>query len=498
MNIPTIPGSSRVQSPELGVQRSAGPELQAIEAQNQAIQTGLGVVQEYEQRKQKAEDMAAFNQASITTRQTTAAFRDSLHHNPNDKDWVANWQDVAQKTRDDIMADPTLRGTAKQRMALTLDQWQGDTTTEFTTAADVAGSQRRKRTGLLAADVALKDGNEPAASAAVDSLVQTGDMWQEEAAHLKTTFRETIQKNQVETGIGANPMATLNDLEAGKWPNLQPTTRTTLIRQAREQWHVQQMEAYQTVTEGIDNGVIYTKDQLNQLVAAGNLKATSVDTMLRRQAGQTKWDDIPKFAANTIAAVNAIPDGLPADIRRTKVLEIVTSKDYLSLPEAARSEVNKMLNDPIRAERPVASEIFRRAEDEHKAGLFLPWHQKTSSTWFGLGPDETTTKPSENAGPSWINKATPEERADESKAYARYLTKMRDYFRQKPDSTDEEAEAYSANLKKPHIMAAVAANLTAQPATTGTVRVKAKDGRIGTIPAANLAKALEAGYEEIK
>ena len=113
----------------------------------------------------------------------------------------------------------------------------------------------------------------------------------------------------------------------------------------------------------------------------------------------------------------------------------------------------------VKVDTPVQKEIFRRAEDSFKAGMFLPTQPVTTTHFFGKDTTEQVqaTKEDLTTASGAPNK---ELRDAQELNYSRYLSKMRQFFKDKPQATDEEAQIYSQGLMKPHAVEAVNQALT--------------------------------------
>ena len=119
--IPTIPGSARVPDTQIGVKRDVTPRLRALgEARqtvgkaNAAVQDAMGNVLEYEQRKQKAWEVAAFNNAATVTNKVTQGYASQLKQAKTEeaiKAIVPNWGKIASETKTNLLNNPDLNKT---------------------------------------------------------------------------------------------------------------------------------------------------------------------------------------------------------------------------------------------------------------------------------------------------------------------------------------------------------------------------------------------------
>lgn len=474
-NIPTIPGSARVQDQTIGVKANAGPALNRLAAERGvaqaaggAVQDTIGAVAEFEERKRRAEEVNAFNQASILTRKTTSTYRDSLRNNPNDQEWVANWQKTSQDTRDQILssAGSKLSAGAKAKMVQTLDNWQGETTTEFTTAADIAGSERRKRTGMLAADEALKDGNEQAATAAIDSIVRTGDMWKEEATTLKGTFRQTVETNQVLTGMATNPAMVYDQLrekdDKGNFANFpairDPAVRERLIRESNQRMNALQSQNLQDIVEQVGNApeAPPTEEELEAKVKTGDITARGANSI----RALVKKSNLDSAKDNSLVLAMQVHDH---DFTVDKNPD-VTAREFhdsiAALPIALQKPISDQLTNKLNAakkneqqvEKPVESYTYDWGKKMFSDGMFRGQVDvDTPKKFLGFTVGHETKKEDASTNPEWMKTAKAPEIAQARLNYAKWVDSMRSFFTSNPKATQSEAEEYSQKLLTPHV-----------------------------------------------
>ena len=209
-NIPTIPGTSPVQDIQIGTKMDSRYQQAAIGATADVFSSAMGVVQDYELRKQKAEEVAGFNQASIVLNKATADYQHGLK-TMKDQDIVPKWQEQAQKTKDELLQTTQgWSGPAKAKFSQTLDTWQNDSTIQFQVAGDHLASQRRKATAVAASNEFLQTGD-PAylenAKQAITSARDAGDMTPDEASMHIGALQKGLEMNQVQYGMEDDPFS---------------------------------------------------------------------------------------------------------------------------------------------------------------------------------------------------------------------------------------------------------------------------------------------------
>lgn len=272
-NIPTIPNSQRIQDQQIGVHVGARPGLQRLQAEKDvwnsatnAVVTGMDVVQDYEERKRRAEEVAAFNKASIVMNKATEDFTHKLRTIP-DQQVVPNWTAYSKQVADQALTASGLEGPAKTRLMQHLATWQSDSTINFQVAADMLGSQRRMSTAAAAAHEFLKSGD-PAtmdnAKAAVDAAVKAGDWTPEHAKLFTDQFPSVLQENQIRNGMEADPFNTLKDINAGKFKSVPSGPMATLRRQTQAAVARQQNAGRDDLSRRLDDGEIIDEAELKQ------------------------------------------------------------------------------------------------------------------------------------------------------------------------------------------------------------------------------------------
>lgn len=275
MPIPTIPGSARVQDPREGPKRNLEVEegrlsavRQAVGAADSAVQRGLDVIDQYEQRKRKAEEVYIFNRTSIALNKATSDYRHKMRAMP-DQEIVPTWTSTAAQTKADILGAPDVAKMgppAKAKLAQSLDSWAGESTAEFQTAADLMGHQRRTATATAAADEFLETGDPSLlknANASIDAAVRAGDITPDQAGRLTSKFPQRLATAQASTMAQHAPGDVLKRLSAGDWPEIKDEkVRNSIATAARGQQRTNFEALNQNVnplTGEVDEGTIKAK-----------------------------------------------------------------------------------------------------------------------------------------------------------------------------------------------------------------------------------------------
>lgn len=488
-NIPIIPGSERVQDQNIGVKVNPAAGEQRFAAQRQVLNAatkdlveGTNFVQDYEEKKQKAEEVATFNKASIVTNKTTEDFRHRLKTIP-DQEIVKNWEQYAGTVQNQIIqgAGSNLTPAAKQQLQLHLDTWKSEATTEFQVAADKLGSQRRQATARAAAEEFLKTGD-PAlmgnAKAAVDMATKAGDWTPEQAKKYTDQFPERVQVAQAVNGINANPYQTYRDLQDGKFEDIKnPQTRKELLTQANARMNSVQSQKLQEVVDQINTAVtpeaFPTSDQLEVMVKSGDITAKGANSARALMQKKNVTESQDKFNLLMMQA-----QGTDFTVEKNPEQTVREWKDEAAaLPSALQRRFAQFADNRLAQakkkgeaeEKPVEKIIYQQMnEDREKNGLTVPMVAEPGSThWYGS--DTPTTFSHVPGGLEGLRKMSDDEirekfgekatresvLRDEQQHYANQQAKMRDWFKANPAATEEQAQEYRMKIEKPYVSAAI-------------------------------------------
>lgn len=231
MAIPTIPGTSRVQDQQIGVQRNAQPRIQALSSlkqavgeANSAIGSMAGDVVDYEEKKRKAEETFAFNSSSLSFQKLHSDYLHNVKKMP-DEQIVPTWSETTATWKQQQMDKygEKLSPRAKRVFNMNLDSAIGESTAKFQVVADKLGSQRRLGAADANAEQFLKTGDPEMMAKAKASLalaVKCGDLTQEQMDQRVSQFPATLAYYQANNLIKTSPGKVLSKLQAGDWPEM--------------------------------------------------------------------------------------------------------------------------------------------------------------------------------------------------------------------------------------------------------------------------------------
>lgn len=467
-DIPTIPGSAFIDTQTIGTKIDPRHRLAVIGATADTISQGLEVVGEYEEKKQKAEEIAAFNNASIVLNKTTADYQHRLKTIP-DQQIVPQWSEIATKTKDGLLQGthgwtPASRAKFQQH----LDSWQSDSTIQFQVAGDHLASQRRKATATAAATEFLQSGDEtlmPNAVSAIHAAVDAGDMAPEEGKAMIAQFPRTLQENQIRNGMEADPVATLKDINEGHFKDVPPMAMATLKRQVTAAIARQQNDGRDDVLRRLDAGEPIEESELKMKEDAKVLSPAGAKS-IRARIAQKNLAEAKDDHAIQMMDVQDHDFTLDKDPDTTAQ----HMKDRAAaLPLTLRVSVNQAIDTRLKQakkagaaeERPVERDIFSRGKKDYADGLFqAPTQEDVIEEvphWWRPNEQKVVGQQTRQPKPDtqWETMATPQERATAALNYAKWQDKMRSFFKANPEAKSEEAEAYSQSILAPHVEAQV-------------------------------------------
>lgn len=291
MPITTIPGTAQVQDTQIGSKINVAPRLrelgqarQTFQEADSAVQSSLGIVDEYEQRKRKAEEAGFYNKSSIALLSATTTYRHGIKKMPDDQ-IVPNWTKASAAVKQTLTDDPDfakMSPKAQRTLKQHLDSWQADSTGEFQVAADRLGSQRRNATAVAAKAAFLKTGNpdmKKNATAALGAALKAGDMTKDQYDFEVKGMDEQLEKNQILNGIDNNAFSTLQGIKDGKYKNVSEMDLNTMRNQAERQVNFEQRTNSGDLTNAYAESGVPTPDKtLQDMKKAGKITGEYVKT----------------------------------------------------------------------------------------------------------------------------------------------------------------------------------------------------------------------------
>jgi hypothetical protein len=356
-NIPTIPGSARVQDQQIGAKRDVTPQLRAlgqlrqtVGAANNAVQEGMSAIVDYEEKKRKAEEAYVFNSSSLSFQKMHSDFLHNVKKTP-DEQIVPNWTEQTQTWKQQQLDQygSKLSPRATKIFNMNLDNAIGQSTAKFQVVADKLGSQRREGAAVANWNEFLKSGDPEMATKAMSSIKlaqAAGDITPEKVAYYQSQVQPVLQKNQILNGIDHDPYATLKDIDAGKFKSVPETELSTLRNTAEKQVnYLQRTTAGEAVNDYQTSGLPKSDKELADLKASGTVTGEFVKNykaMVARTDYHTAQDK-QALMLNRLRDMDLSDSDNPEkDVRQV-------TDEAASLPPQLQKEIHTLADSKLKA-----------------------------------------------------------------------------------------------------------------------------------------------------
>jgi len=356
-NIPTIPGSARVQDQQIGAKRDVTPQLRAlgqlrqtVGAANNAVQEGMSAIVDYEEKKRKAEEAYVFNSSSLSFQKMHSDFLHNVKKTP-DEQIVPNWTEQTQTWKQQQLDQygSKLSPRATKIFNMNLDNAIGQSTAKFQVVADKLGSQRREGAAVANWNEFLKSGDPEMATKAMSSIKlaqAAGDITPEKVAYYQSQVQPVLQKNQILNGIDHDPYATLKDIDAGKFKSVPETELSTLRNTAEKQVnYLQRTTAGEAVNDYQTSGLPKSDKELADLKASGKVTGEFVKNykaMVARTDYHTAQDE-QALMLNRLRDMDLSDSDNPEkDVRQV-------TDEAASLPPQLQKEIHTLADTKLKA-----------------------------------------------------------------------------------------------------------------------------------------------------
>jgi len=357
-NIPTIPGTQAVESPQLGVKIDPRAGLQANTAFGEAIETAANVVSAYEDKKQKLTDITLQNQASLTLRTATDNFRHEVATGKYSSDEIPKqWEQIRNSTFSQINENLTNASPeAKQAINYHMEMSGHEIGAEFQAAADslqikkaVASVRAIQDRGEMTGDRALL----VPAEAGYKQLVKQNVITQDEMDTNMVEMKQNVSRSEIKNGINNDDPLTVikayNDFNAKKiGTDVPPAERTTLLSQFRTRIKQNQIDQYRTLQEDHMNaGISYDDKHVKMLESQGLLRPRAASDYLKWQNGKVDTQEeaaTVKFLRDKIYDISNNPALSDRQVEDA-ITDLKATPQYGSLHPPFVSDLDKTLGD---------------------------------------------------------------------------------------------------------------------------------------------------------
>jgi len=512
--LPIVSGSE-VNTPTSGVRMDSSAFRNAALAPGRIAaaigQDVGGFFQEVSQKIQENQNARRVFDADLAMRKTKDDFTANLANMPDEGTWLPAYKAQVDSLRESTMASPHIGPDVRRILDQKFDVWEAATTSEVRTAALLKGAKETRESAIADATYAAHSGDIEGAMNTLNAAVENHAMTPGDVKKIAARFPSIAAQAQAETAIATNPIKA-PDLIKQFEGTIEPRVYVGVMAHAYEMRNKAQADNLNNFAQDLDNSPDGTIDPkvLQEAVKKKDITQRGMDGLLNRMKQKNQAE-----ARDTSQLLMA--DVLTADATTMKDPEAwakEVKEDAAELPSLYRNQVTRAVDAKLastkrkdaQAERPIETETYGRMRKDFEEGWELPGsREQVPDPKTGVLGFFQKTKPGEKIEPAteeqrsgWQRKAPKEIRDAANMHFAQQVHKMRDWFAANPKATPEEAETYRQSLMQPYVMEQVKQALTPPPPTPATVRVKSQAGKVGTIPAANLEKALAAGYTEEK
>lgn len=354
MPLQVVPGSE-VRSDYAGASMN-GSALLAVGGAKAAVGEGAqrvaDVLQEFSERKQAATNTADVVEAQAQMQKTQSAYQDDMTTNQDESTWVSGWQDQVKALKSTVL-NGNLAPVVRRHLENQFTTFEGTSTTQIATQANVRSIQRQKARLMTVADDNWKGGDFVQGKQAIDAMVSAGLVNPDEAVSILEKGREKVDMANVNRGIGLDPIATYDALgeqtEGGKWKNftaLDENQRESLKVEARRATSAVRADTVNDLVDRRNGGEIIQVDELQKLVDSRKLTATQMKWILQEQT-RAKGDpgNLPAFST-LLSDIDKYDKN--ADPTNEKFAELTGRR--MALPPEMREEAQRRLDGKLKVD----------------------------------------------------------------------------------------------------------------------------------------------------
>jgi hypothetical protein len=454
--IPTVPGSYRVNTPDAGVKMDFGTLNQPnVAAGNMGRAVGeVGrEVGGFALQLQQAKNFGVAADADRQMRQAAADFQASRVGRTDEENWGNEWKEKSDQLWSGLQDTLPIGPDLKKQLTVNFKNWQSANAIEVQTIANRQRINRAVDRIGLDADEAAKDGGPEAAahiSQVFDGAVHHQLMLPEVAEKMKRQYMGKVDRYAADRFIAANPIAGeehLMETDAkGKYvnfPHLDDNTRVTLAFQAHR---FAQMKMADTATgfftqrqaflnqdpgEGIPD---VNPDDVRQAVASGYMTASAAKAYLKPP--KPSFD--PKAAAELKQEIMSTDfttsQGKVAEFEYMAKIAGVAAGNTEAM-QRLKETLNRKLDPKSSLNSPDGKDAVEIINDSFKKGLYGEY-EKT------IPADDKDP----NAKPKTVT--DPKAYASAREIQQRNLDAVDEFLHKHPDATREETFKFLSSLNE--------------------------------------------------
>lgn len=315
MPIPTVSGSEIVSAPyaaaPLDVNALMAPG-RAMVGVAQSIGYAGQVIGEFAERKQRAINAAAEQDAMMQMEKGFDDYQIELSTQQDEEKWVEGWKKKSETLKSSLLSDPHISQAVKDHLTVALNTEAERSTQRIATQANTRLLQRQKARLMNVADYMFQRGDIERGDIAIEAMSEHGLIFPEQEFELKKDGHEKADFSAVNKGINVDPFTTIDQLDektpSGEWKNftnLDENRREGLKVEAIRRTAALRADTVQGIVDRRNQGEIISKDELQSLVDSRRLKPTEMRWVLQEQSRSGTDAGMAVAFAKALSAVDA-------------------------------------------------------------------------------------------------------------------------------------------------------------------------------------------------
>ena len=483
MALSIVSGSEQLSTPSSTVPLNPEPLRQAALAPGKLAaaigQDVGGLFQDVSQQVQDVRNTKKVFDADLKMRATKDQFMVDIVKDPNlasdPGTWVPEYQKRVKATEDSVLSQPDLAPVVKRHLNMMAAQWGAATTSEIRTHALNREVDDTKEAGFQVATAALSNGDGDTAAATYRLLNKQGVIGPQYTAALIRQIPAKVAEAQANANIASDPIHA-PDVVTKLKDKLPDKTYRTLLNVANEAQKRAQGENAEDLSSRVDDSPDHAIDP--KLLKAwrdnGKINANQyerinnrVDAYAKKAKADQSKQETDEFYLAMMDADNAPTDGKALQSWAARVKTDGLGWTNPALRQRLNEYVDRKVENVQKSGRAEDKPIETTILNEMRQGMQPYVNSITDPDDTAHYLDDDTFK--ERYGQD----ADRQQVADRFRLQkARQADQMRNWFKDNPEATQEEAEEARMKIEQPSVMREVKDRLV--PASAKPQYVKGK------------------------
>lgn len=321
----------------------------------QQFGAAVGQVGQAQEQFQKAKfaGQAAALEDNLTT--SFEEYKLEMEREPDEQKWLNGWNERANEIRKQSIDESTLPEKQKIALGVEFDARNKRNQIEVAGLTQKREIQRSKAQLMGAAETNLENGDLEGYEQKIKAGVELGLIFPEEEQKLLSAGEERMDYYEVISLIETDPRQAeellTDQTETGRWrefKNLSPNTRKSLIGASRQKAIDGQIDLFNDMTLGIQEGNLIHPDAVIQMAKNGKLTSGQATNYIRQYHSAVPASFDPVSYADLLTRVNAYdPKDDPSRLGYSKLYG-----EVIGQPSGAVSDLRNRLEDRLTARTP--------------------------------------------------------------------------------------------------------------------------------------------------